>query len=194
MIRQASRSRDKCTDNQRYRPFPVPCNRRKGQRRPSQEKRLAQDTVTLNMGLLPPSSRLCPQKPTGKREGRRKEAARVGSAPHTLAIVLCPYTYRLPHAAGISQNPTFARMPLMERTELSVRSPSNHLLRPPKTGQGLAHLHSPQPLGAFPTCWTVSWALKRKFHRGRWSWTCLRLAGQSSPSYQFPNPPLTPLV
>lgn len=53
-----------------------------------------------------------------------------GVAPPT---AFHPHTYWLPQVSRISQNPAFARMPLKERIELSMRSPPNHLLCPPKT-------------------------------------------------------------
>lgn len=57
----------------------------------------------------------------------------MGSSLQVSPMVLCPHTYRLPKAAGISQNPAFPRMPLKEKRQLSVRSPPDHRLCPPQT-------------------------------------------------------------
>lgn len=81
------------------------------------------------MDLLPPAQGSAPRDPRGKgKKGRRGGFEGVG--PTT---ALRPHTYWLPQVSRISQNPAFARMPLKERIELSMRSPPNHLLCPPKT-------------------------------------------------------------
>lgn len=68
----------------------------------------------------------------GRDEKRGQAAVGLSPSSHHL-MALSPPTHRLSLAARITQNPSFARMSLKGRNELSIRSLPNSLLHPPRT-------------------------------------------------------------
>lgn len=96
----------------------------------SKENRLAQGHIDLESRPLASQLKALSPEPHRGR-GREKDGgqAPVGPSPHTPSQG--PHTHRLPLAAGISQMPALARMPLQGRRELRVGLSPPHAPHPP---------------------------------------------------------------